>query len=74
MNVRFFNGTREMYDSIQSPNPLALYFCTDTNELFLGSKLLTDGMRVVPTKADLPEPTKAADGVVYYVTETRNFV
>lgn len=73
MNVRFFGGTRQQYDSLPTPrNPLGLYFCQDTNELFWGDQLISDGMRVVPTKADLPEPTKAADGVVYYVTETRN--
>jgi hypothetical protein len=73
MNVRFFAGTRWQYDSLPTPhNPLGLYFCEDTNELFWGDRLLTDGMRVVEKFADLPEPTKAADGVVYYVTETRN--
>lgn len=72
MNVRFFAGTRAQYDRIIAPSEVALYFCTDTRELFLGSMLLTDGMRVVPTFADLPTPDKAADGVVYYVTETRN--
>ena len=73
MNVRFFAGTRAQYDALAIPrNPQALYFCSDTNELFWGDRLLTDGMRVVPTYADLPTPDKAADGVVYYVTETRN--
>ena len=73
MNVRFFAGTRAQYDALAAPhNPQALYFCSDTNELFWGDRLLTDGMRVVPTYADLPTPDKAADGVVYYVAETRN--
>lgn len=73
MNVRFFAGTRAQYDSLPSPrNPLGLYFCEDTNELFWADRLLTDGVRIVPTYADLPHPSKAADGVLYYVTETRN--
>ena len=73
MNVRFFAGTRADYDSLPVPrNPLGLYFCEDTQELFWADRLLTDGMRVVSTMADLPTPDKAADGVVYYVTETRN--
>ena len=73
MNVRFFAGTRAQYDALAKPrNPQALYFCADTNELFWGDRLLTDGMRVVPTYEDLPAPVNAADGVVYYVTETRN--
>ena len=73
MNVRFFSGTRQQYDSLPTPrNPLGLYFCSDTHELFWADRLLTDGMRVVATYADLPDPTKAADGVVYYVNDTRN--
>ena len=73
MNVRFFSGTRQQYDSLPTPrNPLGLYFCSDTHELFWADRLLTDGMRVVDTYADLPDPTKAADGVVYYVNDTRN--
>lgn len=73
MNVRFFAGTRAQYDSLPAPrNPLGLYFCADTQELFWADRLLTDGMRVVEKFTDLPEPTKAADGVVYYVNETRN--
>lgn len=73
MNVRFFSGTKAQYLSLTVPrNPLGLYFCEDTHELFWGDKLLSDGIRVVPTKADLPKLANAADGVVYYVTETRN--
>lgn len=74
MNVRFFSGTRAQYDSLPSPrNPLGLYFCEDTRELFWADRLLTDGIRVVQTFADLPTRADAiADGVVYYVTETRN--
>jgi hypothetical protein len=74
MNVRFFAGTKADYLSLPIPrNPLGLYFCEDTKELFWADRLLTDGIRVVPTFADLPTRADAiADGVVYYVTETRN--
>ena len=73
MNVRFFAGTRAQYDSLPAPrNPLGLYFCADTQELFWADRLLTDGMRVVEKQTDLPAPEQAADGVVYYVNETRN--
>lgn len=73
MNVRFFAGTKADYLNLPSPkNPLGLYFCADTQELFWADRLLTDGVRVVPTQQDLPELQKAADGIVYYVTETRN--
>lgn len=73
MNVRFFAGTKAQYLSLPIPrNPLGLYFCEDTKELFWADRLLTDGIRVVPTQADLPELSLAADGTVYYVAETRN--
>jgi hypothetical protein len=74
MNVRFFAGSKKQYLSLPVPrNPLGLYFCEDTKELFWADRLLTDGIRVVPTFADLPaRADAAAEGVVYYVTETRN--
>lgn len=71
-NVRFYSGTRAQYDSLVSRNPLALYFCDDTGELFKGDICLSDGIRIVPTKADLPECTCAADGIVYFIAETKS--
>ncbi len=71
-NVRFYSGTRAQYDSIVNRNPLALYFCDDTGELFKGDICLSDGIRIVPTRADLPECSCAADGIVYFIRETRN--
>ena len=70
-NVRFNSGTKQQYLSILEHNPLALYFCDDTGELFKGDILLTDGVRVVPTRADLPSFDCAAEGVVYYIADTR---
>ena len=73
MNVRFFGGTRAQYDGLSTPrNPLGLYFCADTNELFWGDRLISDGVRIIPTFADLPDPKDAADGIVYYIAQTRN--
>lgn len=74
MNVRFFGGRKEEYVSIPKHNPIGLYFCADTRELFLGDRLLSDGMRVVSTFADLPSISehKAAEGVIYFVAETKN--
>ena len=69
--VRFYAGTKQQYMSLLEHNPLALYFCDDTGELFKGDILLTDGVRVVPTKSDLPSFDCAAEGVVYYITDTR---
>ena len=74
MNVRFFGGRKDEYVSIPRHNPIGLYFCADTRELFLGDRLLSDGLRVVPTFADLPSISeyKAAEGVIYFVAETKN--
>ena len=72
MNVRFFVGTKQQYRSILKPSIEALYFCEDTHELYWGDKLLSDGLRVIPTFNDLPKVEEAAEGIVYYVTETRN--
>ncbi len=66
-NVKFYSGTRAQYDSLVSHNPLALYFCDDTGELFKGDICLSDGIRIVPTRADLPECSCAADGIVYFI-------
>lgn len=71
-NVRFYAGTKQQYLGLATYNPLALYFCTDTGELYRGDQCISDGIRLVPTRADLPEYHCAADGVVYYVRETRN--
>lgn len=71
-NVRFYSGTRAQYDSLVSRNPLALYFCDDTGELFKGDICLSDGIRIVPTRSDLPECSCAADGIVYFIAETKS--
>lgn len=71
-NVKFYSGTRAQYDSLTSYNPLALYFCDDTGELFKGNVCLSDGIRIVPTRSDLPELSCAADGIVYFIAETKS--
>lgn len=71
-NVRFIRTTKEKWLARDTYDPLALYFCEDTQEMCKGDQVLTDGIRVVPTKADLPECPYAADGVIYYVAETKN--
>lgn len=71
-NVRFVRTTKERWLNRDTYDPLALYFCEDTGEMFKGDQVYTDAVRVIPTKADLPECPCAADGIVYYVTETRN--
>lgn len=71
-NVKFYSGTKEQYLSLASHNPLALYFCENTGEIYKGDICLTDGIRIVPTRADLPKCTCAADGVVYFIAETKS--
>ena len=71
-NVRFIRTTKEKWLNRDLYDPLALYFCEDTNEIFKGDQAYTDGIRIVPTKADLPSLSCAADGIVYYIHETRN--
>jgi hypothetical protein len=69
-NVRFIKTTKEKWLNRDTYDENALYFCLDTNEMFKGANTYTDGMRVIPTKADLPECPCAADGIVYFVAET----
>ena len=71
-NVRFIKTTKIKYLNRDTYDENALYFCQDTNEIFKGSVVYTDGIRVIPTKTDLPDCKCAADGVVYYITETRS--
>ena len=71
-NVRFVSTTKEKWLNRDTYDEFALYFCIDTGEIFKGSAVYTDGIRIVPTFADLPECPCAADGVIYYVAETRN--
>lgn len=71
-NVRFVRTTKSKYLAKEEYDSFALYFCTDTGELYRGDQRISDGVRVIDTKADLPECSCAPDGVVYYVTETRN--
>lgn len=71
-NVRFVRTTKEKYLNRDTYDEFALYFCEDTGEIFKGSDVYTDGIRIVPTYADLPECPCAADGVIYYVAETKN--
>ena len=70
--VRFYLGTREQYNNIAEKNPLALYFCEDTAELFRGDQCISDGIRVIPTHDELPEISVAADGIVYFVHDSGN--
>ena len=71
-NVRFVKTTKQKYINRDTYDDNALYFCTDTNEMFKGHDVYSDGIRIVATHDDLPDCACAADGIVYYVKETRN--
>lgn len=63
--VLYKRGTKATYLGLPVRDPNALYFCTDTRELFKGDDLYTDGVRLVDSYATLPAFDKAADGVMY---------
>lgn len=64
--VRYVQGKKASYLALDSYDPLALYFCTDTNELFKGDQLYSDGVRIVLNYESLPAFSVAADGILYY--------
>ena len=68
--VSYKYGTKATYLGLVSRDPYALYWCTDTKELYKGDDLFTDGLRFVNSKAELPEYTVAADGIIYFCTDT----
>jgi hypothetical protein len=63
-------GSKQQYLSLAKHNPVALYFCGDSHELFWGDKLLSDGIRIIDTEANLPSREKAADGIIYFIENT----
>lgn len=71
-NVRFVRTTKKKWLDRDIYDPFALYFCEDTGEVFKGESILTDGIRIVSTYVDLPEYICAADGVLYYVEDTKS--
>lgn len=53
-NVRFFSGLKSQYLALAAPrNEMALYFCTDTQELFKGDILMGKGALASETAAGL---------------------
>lgn len=68
--VSYKQGTKATYLGLTERLDTALYFCTDTKELFKGNDLYSDGLRIVEAYSDLPVFTKAADGILYYCKDT----
>lgn len=70
-NVRFIRTTKPKWLARDTYDSTALYFCEDTGEIFKGNILFTEGIKIVDTRDSLPSFECAADGVVYYVADTR---
>ena len=68
--VSYKQGTKATYLGLASRSATALYFCTDTKELYKGDDLYSDGLRTVETYDMLPAFLSAADGIVYYCKDT----
>ncbi len=68
--VLYKQGTKATYLNLPERVSTALYFCTDTHELYRGNDLYTDGIRKVANFALLPEPIAAADGKLYFCEDS----
>ena len=71
-NVRFVRTTKEKQVNRETYDKNALYFCIDSRELYRADQLLSDGVRIVATYDNLPTFDVAADGILYFVEETKN--
>jgi len=71
-NVLFVRTTKEKQINRKQYNPNALYFCVDSREFYRANQLLTDGVRVVASYDALPAFNVAADGILYFVEDTKN--
>lgn len=72
VKVAYKHGTKQTYLSLTERSPYALYWCTDTKELFKGDDLYSDGVRIVESYAGLPAFEIAADGILYVCKDTGN--
>lgn len=71
-NVRFVRTTKQKQVDRAEYDENALYFCLDSRELYRADQLLTDGVRLVATYNNLPAFEIAADGILYFIEETKN--
>lgn len=60
-----FIGTQSSYNTLPTYDDEALYFCSDTRNIYKGRALYTDGIRKVTTR-----PTNPAEGILYFITST----
>lgn len=68
--VLYRQGLKATYLSLIEKDPNALYFCTDTRELYRGNDLYSDGIRLVESFAAMPGFSFAADGILYFCKDT----
>lgn len=72
VKVLYKKGLKETYLRLKERSANALYFCTDSKELYKGDDLYTDGLRIVDRYEALPVLTAAADGKLYLCEDTGN--
>lgn len=72
VKVLYKRGLKETYLGLKERSANALYFCTDSKELYKGDDLYTDGLRIVDRYEALPVLTAAADGKLYLCEDTGN--
>lgn len=68
--VSYKQGTKATYLGLSEHLSTALYFCTDTRELFKGDDLYSDGLRLVANYESLPAFAVAADGILYFCEDS----
>lgn len=72
VKVLYKKGTKATFLGLAKRDANALYFCTDSRELYKGNDLYSDGLRIVSTYAELPPVAEAADGKLYFCADTGN--
>lgn len=72
VKVAYKHGTKQTYLGLTERSPYALYWCTDTRELFKGDDLYSDGVRMVDSYTALPAFEIAADGILYVCKDSGN--
>lgn len=70
--VLYKQGLKATYLGLAGRSENALYWCTDTRELFKGDDLYTDGVRKAASFDALPAFDAAADGKLYICEDTGN--
>ena len=70
VKVRYKQGTKQQYLALPERLSNALYWCTDTRELFKGDQLYSDGVRLIASYDALPAFDVAAEGILYVCEDT----